>query len=66
MFTHGGILQFMLATLMGTERTWEVPVRNTAVFDFTLDLERWPLYGGDLQNNFLWCVVHFNDASHLT
>jgi broad specificity phosphatase PhoE len=66
MFTHGGILQFMLATLMGTEHTSEMPVGNTAIFDFTLDIERRPLSGGGLQNNFLWSVVHFNDTSHLT
>ncbi len=65
MFTHGGILQYILAALMGTERTWGVSVDNTAVFELTLDLERWSLDGDSLLNNFLWRIVHFNDASHL-
>ena len=65
-FTHGGILLNMLAALLGTERTWGMSVRNTAVFDFTLDLERWSL-GGDVPlNSLLWRIGHFNDASHLT
>ena len=65
MFTHGGILQYMLAALMGTERIWGVSIGNTAVFDFTLDLERWLVDGAGLQNNCFWHIVHFNDASHL-
>ena len=65
MFTHGGILQYMLAALMGTERIWGVSIGNTAVFDFTLDLERWSVDGAGLQNNCFWHIVHFNDASHL-
>ena len=64
-FTHGGILQYMVAALMGTERTWGISVRNTAVFEFTLDMERWSLDGDGLQNPSLWRIVSFNDASHL-
>ena len=65
-FTHGGILQHLLAVLMGTEHTCRTPVRNTAIFDFALDLECWSQDGGVLRNNYLWRVEHFNDTSHLT
>ena len=65
-FTHGGILQHMLAALMGTERVWGMSVHNTAVFDFTLDVERWPASKEDLANSSFWRVNRFNDASHLT
>ena len=64
-FSHGGILQYILAALIGTERVWGIPVHNTAVFSFTLALEHWRSGGSGLQNNFLWRIVHFNDASHL-
>lgn len=63
--THGGILQYMLSALMGAGRTWGMTVLNTAVFDFTLDVERWPLDGVTRLNNALWRINAFNDASHL-
>lgn len=65
LFTHGGILQHMLAALMGTDRTWGISISNTGVFDFTLDLERWSQDGPGLLNNFHWRIVHFNDDAHL-
>ena len=30
-FTHGGILQHIISALLGTDRTWGIPVLNTAV-----------------------------------
>ena len=63
-FTHGGILQHMVAELMGTGRTWEISVHNTALFEFILDIDQWPLDGAGLKSGFRWSIVHFNDASH--
>ncbi len=65
LFSHGGIMQRMLAELLGTDRAWGVSVRNTAIFDFTLDLERWSHDGYSRHNIFLWRINLFNDASHL-
>ncbi len=65
MVTHGGILQHILATLLGTDRLWGIHVRNTAVFDFTIEK------GGRAQDapgrqvaSTHW-INRFNDASHL-
>ena len=67
--SHGGILQSIIAEVLGTERTWGVQVRNTAIFDFTLDLNRWPLKGpeadADCLDTALWQITRFNDAAHL-
>ena len=66
MFTHGGIMGHMLAALMGTERTWGLGVQNTAVFDLSVDAERW--WHNDhatYHNTELWRVNRFNDSSHL-
>ena len=63
--SHGGILQHTLSALMGTDRTWGVDVQNTALFDLTLDTERWSLDGDTLINPRLWRVNRFNDATHL-
>ena len=64
LFAHGGILQCIVAALLGTERVWSVAVANTAVFEFEIDLERWRR-GSDLQNNRRWRILRFNDAEHL-
>ncbi len=63
--THGGILLHMLEALMDTGRTWGMTIRNTAVFDFALDIERWWVDGETRHNPTLWRIHRFNDASHL-
>lgn len=65
-FAHGGILLHVLAALMGTYRTWGASIGNTAVFEFTVDVERWSLDGDALHNTALWRINRFNDASHLS
>ena len=64
-FTHGGTLQHVLSVLLGSSRTWGVSVRNTALFDFSLDLERWSEEGDVLHSPFWWHIERFNDSSHL-
>ena len=63
--THGGILQQILAALMGTDRTWGMSIHNTAVYDFDIDLERWGMNGEGLLSTAFWRINRFNDASHL-
>jgi 2,3-bisphosphoglycerate-dependent phosphoglycerate mutase len=56
----------MMAALMGTERTWSLGVQNTAVFELTVDAERWwQNDNATYHNNLLWRVNRFNDSSHL-
>ena len=63
--SHGGILQQILAALLGTRRTWGVPIENTAVFDVELDPARWDLDGDHLDNTAACRINRFNDSSHL-
>jgi broad specificity phosphatase PhoE len=65
MVTHGGILQHILAVLLGTDRTWGTTVHNTGVFDFSIDKERWPLDGEHRLVGTYFRISRFNDASHL-
>ena len=65
LFTHGGILSHMVAALMGTDRAWGTSVENTALFDFSIDLDHWSRDGSSRHNTWLWRVNRFNDASHL-
>jgi broad specificity phosphatase PhoE len=64
-FTHGGIIQHLFAVLMDSQRLWGMSVRNTALFEFTLDVDRWNQNGSAITNSTLWRIIRFNDASHL-
>jgi broad specificity phosphatase PhoE len=63
--THGGILQYLIAELLGCERVWGLSIYATALFEFWLDLSRWPLTGQNLSNTTLWKIRRFNDTQHL-
>jgi broad specificity phosphatase PhoE len=63
--THGGILQHILAALMGADRTWGMSVPNTAVFEFSIDLARWATGGEVKLSASFWRINRFNDATHL-
>lgn len=64
-FSHGGIIQYIVSALMRADRTWGIPVRNTAVFDFEIESGLWHSDGDSLLSNFNWQIHTFNDASHL-
>ena len=64
-FSHGGIIQHIFAQLVGTDRLWGLGVRNTAVFEFTIAVDRWRLDGHDRANMNLRRIDLFNDATHL-
>ena len=64
-FSHGGILTWIIAQLLGTDRIWGISVRNTAIFEFSVDVDRWDLDGRIRTANNLWRIERFNDARHL-
>ncbi|MBD1913718.1 MULTISPECIES: histidine phosphatase family protein [unclassified Leptolyngbya] len=64
--THSWILQHLLATLLGCDRTWRIASRNTGMFEFWIERSRW--FRPDPQtrlNTDLWQVRRFNDHHHL-
>jgi broad specificity phosphatase PhoE len=63
--THGGFLQYLVAALLGSDRTWGLNIPPTAVFEFELDLGRWNTTDQNRYNAMLWKICRFNDASHL-
>ena len=65
LFTHGGILVHIIERLLGTDRLWGLGVHNTAVFDFSIDVDNWHLEGQIRANINLWRINRFNDARHL-
>ena len=64
-FSHGGIMHMLIARILGTGRVWGVGVRNTALFEFSVDADGWRsgvFCPSDLRG---WRINRFNDASHL-
>ena len=63
--SHGGILQNIVAAILGSPRVWKLSAVNTALFDFTVDTEHWHRDGEVRLDTSLWRINRFNDASHL-
>ncbi len=65
--THSWILQHLIAALLGSDRTWHVAIKNTAVFEFWLERSRWALHPDNPNrwNSDLWHIRRFNDTTHL-
>jgi 2,3-bisphosphoglycerate-dependent phosphoglycerate mutase len=64
--THSGVLQHLIATLMGSDRSWRLPIHNTALFEFWVNQKRWQRSDPNARHNTdLWQVRRFNDYRHL-
>ena len=71
-FTHSGLMMFIIAVIMGTNRVWTLRIPNTSVFDFRIDPNTWNIanslsgsQGVSAQNTGGFEVRRFADSSHL-
>lgn len=64
--SHEWILQQLIAGLLQSPLTWQIPIALTGVFEFAIDCDRWiaPL-STDALNSCFWQIRRFNDTSHL-
>lgn len=58
--THGGIIQYLIAAILGTPTVWGMQIDNTAFFEFNLMLP-WQ----STQNPQQCRILHFNARPHL-
>ncbi len=63
--THSWILQHLIATLLGCDRSWRLRAGNTALFEFWIDQSRWHRSDQNRFNTDLWQIRRFNDCQHL-
>jgi broad specificity phosphatase PhoE len=63
--SHSWILQHLIAELMGSDRSWRIHARNTAIFEFWIDQSRWQRTDQNCFNTDLWQIRRFNDHQHL-
>ncbi|ESA35898.1 phosphoglycerate mutase [Leptolyngbya sp. Heron Island J] len=63
MVTHGGFMQSLIRVILGCDRTWQIPIRHTAMFEF------WLLHpdctDGSQNNPEYWKILKFNETPHL-
>lgn len=63
MVTHGGFMQQLIGVILGCDRTWQIPIRNTALFEFKLLSPT--LAEADRYNPEHWKIEKFNAIPHL-
>lgn len=62
--SHQGILQHILANLLGGERTWGIAWGHTAITELWLDRDRWfDTQPNQRLNTELWKIQRFNDQT---
>ena len=61
--THGGFMQQLIRVILGCDRTWQIPIHHTALFEF------WLLSSGltpaSQHNPECWKISKFNNTPHL-
>lgn len=62
---HQWILEHLIAVLLGGDRTWQITMPNTALFEFWLDCDLWSQVGMTRHISDLWQIKRFNDCPHL-
>ncbi|MFE4107796.1 histidine phosphatase family protein [Almyronema epifaneia] len=63
--SHSGLLQHLIANLLGSDRSWQIAIAHTSLFEFWIDCDRWDLTDQTRYNTELWQIRRFNDCSHL-
>lgn len=63
--SHQGVMQHLVAQILGCDRPWGMAMANTTRFEFHLDRQRWDDPGNNRYNNELWRIQRFNDCTHL-
>ncbi|MEA5463564.1 histidine phosphatase family protein [Leptothoe sp. PORK10 BA2] len=63
MVTHGGFMQQLIRVILGCDRTWQISIRHTALFEF------WLLNPANTRsrqhNPECWKILKFNETPHL-
>ena len=64
--SHGGFMQHMISVLMGSTYTWGIQIGNTAIFEFSIDKQRWNRLETKYQHSASFFKIdRFNDSTHI-
>lgn len=63
--SHSWIMQQLMSVLIGSDRTWGLPVSYTGLFEFQIWRSQWHADDVNRANTELWQIIRFNDSQHL-
>ncbi|MBE7382211.1 MAG: histidine phosphatase family protein [Leptolyngbya sp. SIO1E4] len=63
--SHYWIMEHLVAALMGCDRTWQLSIPNTALFEFWIDRDRWWQTEMTVGIRDFWHIKRFGDCPHL-
>ena len=61
-FSHGGLMIYLIAVILGTNRIWKTKILNTSIFEFEIDSDNW-MGSNNLSSDFE--ILKFSDLNHL-
>ena len=64
-FAHAGIIQQIICAILESPRLWGLSARNTALYEFSINVEEWDSQTRELLNPTQWKIVRFNEQPHL-
>ncbi|MEO1094886.1 MAG: histidine phosphatase family protein [Cyanobacteria bacterium J06638_28] len=66
LMSHHWIMEHLIAVLLGCDRTWQLTIPNTALFEFWIDRDRW--FEADIAPNIssFWQIKRFGECPHLS
>ena len=65
MFCHAGIIQHIVSVIFQSPKLWGIGIQNTALFEFSIDINNWHTKTRTRFNPTLWRIVRFNSNPHL-
>jgi 2,3-bisphosphoglycerate-dependent phosphoglycerate mutase len=65
LISHQWILTHLVGALMGCDRTWQMAIPNTGLFEFWIDRDRWDHPGINRWTADLWQIKRFGTCPHL-
>ncbi|MEM0980269.1 MAG: histidine phosphatase family protein [Cyanobacteria bacterium P01_H01_bin.58] len=66
LISHHWIMEHLIAVLLGCDRTWQLTIPNTALFEFWIDRDRWFEAGTAPNISSFWQIKRFGERPHLS
>ena len=64
-FSHGGIIRQLIASILETKKIWNMSPKNTSLFEFIIDKNNWQKDSNIIFNPLKWQILKFNETPHL-
>ena len=66
MFAHAGIIQQIVCAILESPRLWGLAAKNTAIYEFSIDISRWDDVSQVRFNPTAWRILRIYEQPHLS